>query len=117
MQTRRRWRVCSHPAAFQRRYQTYHYKCNGKEYTKYLKVGDRAPYTGTVVSIDFDVQPHQLRHTFITELILSGANIKKVQYLAGHADVKVTLAIYAHLMENRPEDTQDAVLNAFGVEK
>ena len=93
---------------------TFTYKVNGKEYTVQLHVGDRVPYSRVLVGIDFEVQPHRLRHTYITELILAGANIKKVQYLAGHSDVNVTLKIYAHLLENRPESTQDAVLMAFG---
>ena len=90
------------------------YKVNGKEYIKQLKIGDRVPYSRVIVSLNFKVEPHILRHTYITELILAGANIKKVQYLAGHSDVKITLKIYAHLLENRPESTQDAVLMAFG---
>lgn len=92
----------------------FHYKTNGKEYSRQLKLGDRAPYTGTTVAIDFPVQPHQLRHTYITELIIAGANIKTVQYLAGHSDIKITLQIYTHLTDNLPQSTQGAVLAAFG---
>ncbi|MBQ9647009.1 MAG: tyrosine-type recombinase/integrase, partial [Oscillospiraceae bacterium] len=54
-------------------------------------------------TIDFNVTPHLLRHTYCTNLILGGANVKKVQYLMGHADVKVTLDIYAHVIETSPE--------------
>ena len=66
-------------------------------------------------TIDFDVTPHILRHTYITDLILSGANIKAVQYLAGHADVSVTLDIYSHLVEKSPEKLASAVTSAFEV--
>ena len=38
--------------------------------------------------------PHVLRHTFCTELIASGANIKSVQYLMGHAFASTTLDVY-----------------------
>jgi integrase len=55
-------------------------------------------------TIDFTVTPHILRHTFATNLIASGMDIKKVQYLTGHADITVLLKIYAHVKENRPED-------------
>lgn len=93
---------------------TVHYKANGFEYTRELKVGDIAPYTGIRVALDFKVEPHILRHTYITELILSGANIKTVQYLAGHSDIKITLEIYTHLTDQLPANTQGAVLSAFG---
>lgn len=81
---------------------------DGKTVTEHLKLGDKIPKHNIVISIDFPVTPHQLRHTYITEMILSGANIKTVQYLAGHKSVQLTLDIY------RPEDTIHAVLGAFG---
>lgn len=66
-------------------------------------------------TIDFPVTPHILRHTYITNLILSGANLKKVQYLAGHADIKVTLDIYTHLVDQHPNNFVDEVNKAFEV--
>ena len=41
-----------------------------------------------VYSLDFDVTPHQLRHTYITNLIYYGVDPKTVQYLAGHENSK-----------------------------
>lgn len=64
-------------------------------------------------TIDFDVSPHTLRHTYITNLILSGMNIKKVQYLAGHKDLRMTLGIYTKLMENKPENLINDVKKVF----
>lgn len=55
-------------------------------------------------TIDFAITPHILRHTFATNLVSSGMDIKKVQYLTGHADINVLLKIYAHVRENKPED-------------
>ena len=63
--------------------------------------------------IGFHVTPHQLRHTYATRLIESGMNVKQVQMLMGHDDVRITLAIYSHVTENRPEDLIDGVTKAF----
>lgn len=41
-----------------------------------------------------DISPHILRHTFCTNCINAGMNIKTVQYLMGHATSKMTLDVY-----------------------
>lgn len=64
-------------------------------------------------SIDFDVTPHVLRHTYITQLCASGLDIKKIQYLAGHSSVAVTLDIYSHVVNNRPEDLYQTIARVF----
>ena len=68
------------------------------------KIGDRVRNHAAVVSIDFPVSPHILRHTYVTRLILAGMDLKRVQYLAGHASAKITLDIYTSLMGHQPED-------------
>lgn len=77
-------------------------------------LGERAAHNSNVVySMDFHVTPHQLRHTYITNLLLAGVDVKTVQYLAGHEHAKITLDIYAHLTYNRPEDLATKVNQAF----
>lgn len=86
---------------------------SGKEVVTELKLGDKIRNHEIYISLDFHVTPHQLRHTYITELILAGTPIKTVQYLAGHATVQLTLNIYTHLMANKPEDIMQFVSKAF----
>lgn len=87
---------------------------DGKTAVRLLGVGERASPNAPEISLDFRVTPHQLRHTYITELILAGANIRRVQYLAGHANPAITLRIYTHLMENKTEDLAAEVAKAWG---
>ena len=74
----------------------------------------KAKNSNLTYTIDFDVTPHILRHTYITNLLLAGVDIKTVQYLAGHERAKITLDIYAHLTYNRPEEILEKVNAAFG---
>lgn len=65
------------------------------KYTIYPVLGEKARNNGKVVySLDFEVTPHQLRHTYITNLIYASVDPKTVQYLAGHENSKITMDIY-----------------------
>ena len=66
-----------------------------------------------VYSIDFDVTPHQLRHTYITNLLYAGVDPKTVQYLAGHENSKTTMDIYAKIKYNQPKELVGVVNAAF----
>ena len=66
-----------------------------------------------VYSLDFDVTPHQLRHTYITNLLHAGVDPKTVQYLAGHKNSKTTMDIYAKIKYNKPEQLCGVVNAAF----
>lgn len=78
------------------------------------KLGEKAAHNGKVVySLDFEVTPHQLRHTYITNLIHSSVDPKTVQYLAGHESSKITMDIYAKVKYNRPDELVRTMGSAF----
>lgn len=52
-----------------------------------------------------DARPHDLRHTAATVAIASGADIKSVQELMGHATSSFTLDVYAHTSDRMLTDT------------
>ena len=52
-----------------------------------------------------DARPHDLRHTTATVAISSGADIKSVQDMLGHATASFTLNVYAHTSEKMMKDT------------
>lgn len=98
------------------RERTYYRYVNGQKvpHTVTPVLGERAVHNNDVVySIDFEVTPHQLRHTYITNLLLAGVDVKTVQVLAGHEHAKITLDIYAHLTYNQPKDLISKVNQAF----
>lgn len=84
------------------------------KYTIYPVLGEKARNNGKVVySLDFEVTPHQLRHTYITNLIYASVDPKTVQYLAGHENSKITMDIYAKAKYNRPKDVAPMLEHVF----
>lgn len=87
------------------------------KYVKYTldpQLGEKARHNGhCVYSLDFEVTPHTLRRTYITNLIHASVDPKVVQYLAGHTNYKVTMDIYAKVKYSRPEDVAKSMEGAF----
>lgn len=65
----------------------------------------------------FAFRAHDLRHTFCTLLYDSGVDVKTAAYLMGHADIRVTMAIYTHLSEQRRKISETKMLGYFNALK
>ncbi len=57
---------------------------------------------------------HDLRHTHATLLLLAGENVKVVSERLGHANVKVTLDTYAHVLPSMQKAAADKLQRLLG---
>lgn len=61
--------------------------------------------------LGFNFHPHCLRHTYITNIVQSGCDIKTASKLARHSNTQTTLDVYTHTNE---EAKKNAINKVFG---
>ncbi len=78
----------------------------------------RSAFCAAAASIGVpDLHPHELRHTAASLAIASGADVKVVQKMLGHASATMTLDTYGHLFEDRLDEVAAAMDAARGAER
>ncbi len=62
-----------------------------------------------------DFRFHDLRHTFASYLVMKGVDIRTVQYLMGHKDIKMTMR-YSHLSKGHIQEAVDKLNGIFNLD-
>jgi site-specific recombinase XerD len=61
-----------------------------------------------------DIRFHDLRHTFATNALASGMDIKTLSTIIGHISAETTLNIYTHITDNMQRSAANKIERGFG---
>ena len=59
------------------------------------------------------LKSHDLRHSYATKLVREGVNIRIVQELLGHADIRLTLQTYSHVLDAEKQNAANVIANIY----